>query len=534
MNAIEISNLSLRYLGRQLPAITVDELVIPEGQSVLITGKSGSGKSTLIQCINGVVPHIINAERKGEVKVLGQEVSKMRMPEISRLVGTLLQDPERQILNYKVEEEISFGPENLKLEKAEIRRRTAEAAKDVGIEHLMDKDTDSLSGGELQRVALTAILAMEPQILILDEPTSNIDPEGTERIFEFLERQKEHRTLILVEHKVERVLPFVDRIIVIDNGNIVLDVPKEKLLKNVDILLEAGIEIPEEYTYAKRLGLDSADIDLVRSELQEREISLSKKNRRSGGEVVLSVNLTVKISGNTIVDTDLKTMKGTIVTIMGKNGAGKSTLLKSIMGFIDDSNFSVTGKVMADDRDLTEDNLSRRGRHVSYLPQSFDLLLINPTVEREIGYSLKKLKSPDAKKITEKFLELFSLKDLRNTDPLTLSMGQRRRVAMASILSSGAKVILLDEPTSGQDFYHKEMLGKELRQLSESGYSFIVVTHDARFAYRYSDRIAIMDKGKIVLEGCPEEIFNISEEYGILPPSDHLLRLELVRSDLIG
>ena len=235
--AIEIKNLEFYYQGEEEPALVIDDFYVVQGESILITGKSGSGKSTLINCLNGIIPNVISGEISGSVKLNGEEVSKMRLPDIAKVVGTLLQDPERQVMNYSIEDEIAFGPENLKLPRDEIQRRIDKVVDVVGIKDFIGRETSKLSGGELQRVALASVLALEPSILILDEPTSNIDPEGTEHIFKFLQENKKHMTQLIVEHKVERALPFVDRVVVINNGRIILNVSKEHLMNKADILL---------------------------------------------------------------------------------------------------------------------------------------------------------------------------------------------------------------------------------------------------------------------------------------------------------
>jgi energy-coupling factor transport system ATP-binding protein len=345
----------------------------------------------------------------------------MSVAGISTIVGTLLQDPERQVLNYKVVEEVAFGPENLNCTHDEIERRIHAATKRTGIEDLMERDTDTLSGGEMQRVALTSVMAMEPEILVLDEPTSNIDPEGTEKIFQFLHQQKGVKTLLVVEHKVERALRFVDRIIVIDSGRIVLDIPKENMLEMVHTLLEKGIEIPEEFLYASKLGLKTADIDAVREETQRAGITFHTHTRRNGGDLVLEAQSMVRVPDRIIVDATLKARKGTVVAIMGKNGAGKSTFLKAMLGLLNKNQFTSSSSIKIDNLDLSRSDISKRGAYISYLPQSFDLMLINRTVEREVKYSMRK-RGIWNDELLQTIFEIFELYEIRAADPLRLSM----------------------------------------------------------------------------------------------------------------
>lgn len=525
MKVIEVKDLSFSYLNSSHPAITVDYFSVEEGEAILITGKSGEGKSTFISCLNGVIPHMTNGELKGSVKVMGMEVKETPVHKLSSVIGTVLQDPEAQTINYTVEEEVAFGPENLMLSPEEIRERVDEAMNIAGISHLRSEVIYNLSGGELQRTVIAGALAMRPKVVIFDEPTSNIDPEGTRRIFQLIEEMKGKVTIIIVEHKVERVLPFVDRVVMIEKGRIKFDVKKEGLIDHVDEMISNGIDIPDHFVYAKKLGLKSLEVLEVKDALRRKEIAVEKlPRRRVDGEVKLEAwaKVTSK-EGRELVNASLKLRKGEVYSLMGMNGAGKSTLLKAIVGFLD-KDVKVESTVRVDGEDLSNAPIPRRGMWIGYLPQNFDLSLITNTVFKEIAFPLKVKKVKGWEKRVNEILEEFNLTKYRNRDPLTLSMGQRRRVAMASTVASGASVLLMDEPTSGQDFYHKELLGREIITMRDKGYSFLIVTHDSRFAFRYSDRIGVLFKGKMVLEGEPEEVFLKSADYGVEPPSDFLLR----------
>lgn len=524
MKAIEVEGLKFQYLGSKEPAINIPNFSIEEGESVLITGKSGSGKSTLIQCINGIIPHIVNGTLKGDVRLFGKSVKESKVPDISQIVGTLLQDPERQVINYKVEEEIAFAPENFNLPREEILERIDRSIRAVGIEELRGKETSRLSGGEMQRVALAAVLSMEPRILILDEPTSNIDPEGTRSIFQFLREEKGKRTIIIVEHKVERVLPFVDRIVVVDEGKIALEGKKDHLVKDAQRLLELGIEIPRHILLANQLGIDSFDPAEIRDIAVQRNMLPPVRERIEAVSNAIEADITVNYDDGFTLKVPLQVKEGTITAIMGRNGAGKSTLLKALVGFLDTANANFKSSLKYRGQDLGEPDLRTRGRYIGYLPQSFDLMLINKTVEREMNYSLKVRKKKDEKNLVGDLMELFSLSGYAKSDPLTLSQGQRRRVAMGATLAGGVKLVMMDEPTSGQDYLHKENLGKEITMLRDMGYTFIIVTHDSRFVYKFADWIAVIDQGKLKMEGTPEEIFMESEKFGIVPPSEFELR----------
>ncbi|EWG07950.1 MAG: ABC transporter [Candidatus Aramenus sulfurataquae] len=524
MYAVEIKGLSFSYLGSSKPSITVDELYIEEGESVLVVGKSGSGKSTLVNCINGVIPHMISGELRGEVVVMGNKVKETPMSKLSTVVGTVLQDPESQVVNYLVEEEVAFGPENLGLPPEEVKERVSEALRIAGIEHLAKRETTNLSGGELQRTVLASVLAMRPKVLILDEPTSNIDPEGTNSVFATLRELKGKKTMIVVEHKVERVLPFVDRVILIDKGRIALDLRKEEIIEGVETLVEAGVEVPSYFVLSRKLKLPRPDFEAVKKGIKEGKIALETPKRKEIADPpIMSASIKVTAKDRELVDASIEVKRGELVALMGRNGAGKTTLLKAIAGLTGDE-LKVTGSIVFEGEELIRRPIWYRGKYFIYLPQSFDLILVTTKVEDEIAFSLKKRGVKGFKQVVERYLREFGLEEYRKQDPMLLSMGQRRRVAMASVLASGVKVLFMDEPTSGQDFYNRMTLGKELRELTDKGYSIVVVTHDSRFAYEFADRIVVMSEGKVVANGKPEDVFKVSHKYGVEPPSDFLLR----------
>ena len=520
---VDVKDLVFSYVEVGKPVLTVDSFHVVDGEVALVIGKSGGGKSTLVNCFNGVIPHIFKGNDPGGVAVYGNVVKATPLPKLSSMVGTLLQDPETQVLNYTVEEEVAFGPENLMLPPEEIQRRVDEAIATTDIETLRNRETYVLSGGELQRVALAAVLAMKTKMLIMDEPTSNIDPEGTARVFKTLTGLKGKSTLIIVEHKLERALHFIDRVVLVDNGRIVFDIEKAKLVEHIEELHAAGIDVPEHYLYAKRFGMDPSNIEGIRARIASEGLKLPVPQRDRGGKVVMEAHAHVEVPGKVLVDAEMTLREKEVLAVMGRNGAGKSTFLKAIMRFLD-KELSAATTLSVDGEDLSKASIQKRGKHIAFVPQSFDLMLISKTVEDEVSYSLRKRGVKDFKPKTEEFLKMFSLEEFRRRDPLMLSVGQRRRVAMASALSAGVKIVMLDEPTSGQDYYHKEIIAKEIAMLKGLGYSFIIVTHDAKFVYRYADSMMVLDAGKRVLEGTPEEVFASSQEYSVIPPTEYYLR----------
>jgi len=512
MNAIEVKNLEVTYQARASPSLKVDEFFVEEGESVLIVGKSGSGKSTLVSIMNGVIPNMITADVKGEVSVFGKDPRKSQIYELSKYIGTILQDPEMQTFNYTVEDEIAFGPENLMLSEEEIRRRVENSSKIAGVYHLLNQDIITLSGGELQRTVIASVLAMEPKALILDEPTSNIDPKGTAQIFNLIKFFKEEkRTLIIVEHKLERVLPYVDRVVLVDKGKLVFNISKDELVDKSDILFDAGVEVPDYYLHMKKHGT-----------LSSYKYIPPKRLENEGEEILYAkAKVVTKKEKKVLVDAEISLRKGEIVALMGSNGAGKSTLLKAIMGILDDKKLQTELRLIFKGKDISRSKIMERGSYIAYLPQNFDVMLTKRTVEDEVSFAMKNMKKYSKERL-DGILKMFSLYDIRKEDPLLLSMGQRRRVAMASVIASGADVIMMDEPTSGQDWYHRYMLGREVQELRNKGFTFLIVTHDSRFVDKFCDRVIVMKDGKIVAGGKPEEIFS-KEDLEIHPPTEYLV-----------
>ena len=459
MNFVEVEGLRVRYPeGRG--SLEVGSLLIKEGESVLVTGRSGSGKSTLLNSINGVIPHEIEAEEEGEVRVFGINVRESRIQDIARYVGTLLQDPEAQIMNHYVVEELAFGAENLGLPREEILRRIQEVSRIVGVSHLLKRPTSTLSGGEKQRVVLGSVLVMGPRGLVLDEPTSSIDIKGTREILSTLRGLKDRVSMVIAEHKVNRVLDFVDRVLILDKGRIAQDLRREDL-KSVDL---------EEY------GVEPLELKGRPEERREGEVVLEAKVRVTDGERV-------------IVDTEVKLRKG-VTALMGDNGSGKSTLLKAIAGILP-QNLKFQGSVKVDGREVSKAPVQRRGEVIAYLPQEVDLMFTKRTVREEVSFPAKARKKHDGAKV-EQLIKLFNLPE--DQDPFLLSVGQKRRVAIASLLATGVKVFLLDEPTTGQDWESRKALGEELRSIDGA---FLVVTHDPLFVYYYADYAYSMVNGRL-------------------------------------
>ncbi|WP_054846803.1 ABC transporter ATP-binding protein [Sulfuracidifex tepidarius] len=387
---LEIKDLKVSYPEKSY-SLFFDSLNVNEGESVLVTGRSGSGKSTLLNSINGVIPNEIEAEEEGEIKVFGLNVKSSTIQEISTKVGTLLQDPDAQIFNYYVIEELAFGAENLNLPKDEIISRIKEVSELVGISHLLNRETLRLSGGEKQRIVLGSILAMNPKALILDEPTSSIDLKGTKEILSNLRRLKDRVSMIIAEHKINKVIDFVDRIIILDKGKILCDVKKSDI-REIDF---------------DELGIEPLEIR-------------SLPERRRFNENILEAYIKVSDGKRLIVDTKIELKKG-ITALIGNNGSGKSTLLKAIAGILP-SNLKFSGYIKVNDREISKLTVEERGEIIAYLPQDVDLMFTKKTVKDEISYPAK-LRRKYNEKVINELIRKFNLPE--DQDPFLLSVGRK-------------------------------------------------------------------------------------------------------------
>ncbi len=460
--AIRIENLFFTYPGRNKPTLKGINLVVSEGEFLLITGSTGCGKSTLISSINGLIPHESGGVMEGDVYVFGRNTRKEKPSTLSRFVSTVFQNPDSQIVSYRVEEEIFFTLENLGLSIEEIKRRVEETLSYVGLIHKRKEKTNSLSGGEKQRLAIASALSSKPRILLLDEPISQLDVDGRRSILSLLSKLREDGlTIVMVEHRIEDVIPYATRIAYMKDGRIIKDAPKDEFLKDYNL----------------------SHMDKIISE-------------RALGEKILElkgVNFTYN-RGFSLKNINLTFRKGEVVSIIGPNGSGKSTLLKLISGILKPSSGML--------RITTKNGYSLPS---ALLLQNPDLMLFSSTVLEELSFSPRNLGIE--RSIVDEIANAMRLKDFMNDNPFSLSKGQRLRVALGSILTGLPRILLLDEPTTGQDRSNVE---KMMKELVKRGDLVIFSTHDYRMAYLASTRVIVMDRGKVINDGPPEKVIDVT------------------------
>ena len=477
MPLIKLEGVSYRYPEAERSALVKVSAAVEPGQVILLRGPSGSGKSTLLRCLNGLVPHSTGGEFRGRVIVCGLDTRTYPPRELGAHIGFVFQHPDAQFVLEDVEAELAFGMENLGLAAPLMRKRVEEVIDQVGINHLRHRRIDTLSGGERQRVAIAAALAVHPQALVLDEPTSQLDPQAAEDVLQVVMRLVAElgMTTVIAEHRVERIAPLVDRIWTLDAGVLKDQDPRSALAEGgarppvVDLALRAGWSpIP--------LGLRDARMHAPNLPQRGREVGPPA----SGSPLVCKIeNLDYRYDTMPAVrGVTLGLRKGQITALMGRNGSGKTTLLKLVAGLLRPQR----GAVQADAR-------------AAYVPQDADALLFAPTVEDELRGQTPEVAAP-----FHAWLRRY---------PRDLSSGERQQLAIA-VVAAQAELLLLDEPTRGLDPLVKKALSAFLRLRAAGGAAIVIATHDVEWAARTADRVLLMADGEIYADGPPNAVLSDS------------------------
>ncbi len=526
MPLYKVENLTYCYPEAEKAALNHINLEIREGEFILVAGGSGSGKSSLARALAGLIPDFYGGRVGGKVYFQGQDIRTMDRGKLAREVGMVFQDPEKQIVQTYVEAEIAFGLENLGLDNEEMQRRVAEVVCFMNLEQIRGAFTANLSGGQKQKLALASVLAMQPRVLILDEPTSQLDPVSAEDILNLVKRLNEEMgfTVIMIEQRLERCYHLADRILLMEKGRITCDGSAREVARKTSredspflppvARFFAGIESPSLPLTVKE------GRKLLRSCVNiERALAARPAAGKVGGSptapaardsAVCLKNLWFTYPGGQEVlkDVSLDVREGEFAAVLGENGAGKSTMLRQLTGLLrpDRGTVQVLGK------DVGRNGLKEIRRHTAYLSQNPNDYLFQDTVEEELLFTLKNIGLKDTSVVYE-MLDRFRLARYRRTNPRDLSSGERQRVALASVLVMSPGLIILDEPTRGVDFRLKAELGRFLQQEAEKGRTVIVVTHDVEFAAEYAARIVMMSSGRVVSDGEKHEVLGKSVFY---------------------
>ncbi|MDD3852876.1 MAG: ATP-binding cassette domain-containing protein [Syntrophomonadaceae bacterium] len=522
MAAIKVDNLTYQYANSSFPALQSINLEVQAGEFVLLAGGSGSGKTSLLRAINGAIPHYYAGFIKGEVYLDNQAVSSLDHRQRVQTAGLLHQDAESQLVMNSVAAEIAFGMENMGMPLKIMRRRLTELNSALNLTRDNHKRTADLSAGQKQRVALAALLAMQPKILLLDEPTSQVDPVAAEEILTIIRRLNEDTgiTVIMAEQRLERCLHLADRFIVMENGQIKGD------FKNADNMARWAIEnncpfvppVPRVFALAGHPSIPvtvKEGRQLLRglrtfTNVAEHKDDLSVIKPISSDYIVEinKVSYTYPHGSKALRQIDFKLPAQAVTALIGDNGAGKTTLLKHVIGLIKPDR----GKVTVIGRDTRYLDVEDLASDVGYLSQQPDDYLFLPTVREEISFSRRKLGRGEAE-TEEQLIHRLGLLEYLECNPRDLSTGQRQRVALASILISQPEILLLDEPTRGMDYNLKAELGEILKGLVQNGVTVLLVSHDNEFIAEYADEVALMAAGEVIAQGPTSEILSGSLYY---------------------
>jgi len=511
---IRFDHLTYRYPGAGSPTLSDLSLEIEEGEFLLVMGPSGAGKSTLLRCLNGLVPHFYGGTISGQVWVGDREPVLLGPKGMADIVGFVLQDPEAQFVVDQVEDELAFALENQGLDPVIMRKRVEEALDQLNIAALRQRSVSTLSGGERQRVAIAAVMTLQPQVLILDEPTSQLDPQAAEEVLDTLVKLNQDLglTIILSEHRLERVVQYVDRILYLPGDG------QPPLLGDPRTVLEQVALTPPLITLAKALDWSPLPLTIKEGRPFSRRFADSKQPAPTSRLAPLSSPVSVSVQGlgfsynghPALEEVSLEIHQGEFVALMGRNGAGKTTLLKQLVGLLkpDQGQVRITDPSKRAAMDTRQVSIEEIIRVVGYVPQNPSALLFNDTVRQEMDFTRRGHGLPPGD--YGALLETLSLTNYVDRYPRDLSVGERQRVALASILVADPQILLLDEPTRGLDYQQKEVLSAFLQQEKARGRTIVMSTHDVELVATCADRVVLLGDGHIVVDGPVRQVMSES------------------------
>jgi energy-coupling factor transporter ATP-binding protein EcfA2 len=530
---VEVRGLSYRYRASSpRPVLQGIDLAIEPGEYVLIGGASGSGKSTLCRLFNGLIPHFYGGEMKGMVRAGGLDTRRHGVDEILGSVSLVFQNPAAQLFTDSVARELAFGLESLGLPRGEIEARVAESAATVGIGHLWERNPHQLSGGEKQLVAIAAALAVRPELIVLDEPYASLDPAAVRRVRAALRQIHDGGTAVVVaEHRLGHVVGDAGRMVILEQGEIVLDGPPRDVLA-LDVTAH-GLQVPPVVEAGRALGLSRLPltVDELVASLDGKQIPQALLRtppvRPAQGPLLLRAQQVRFAFGNAPVlrGVDLEVLQGECLGLVGANGSGKTTLIRHFNGLHRPDRGAVT--VLG--RDTRRTRTSHLARHVGLAFQNANDGFFKFRVRDEIEVGARALGRYDEAWLKE-LVALFQLEPILDRSPYRLSEGEKKRVGFASALAARPEILVLDEPTTGQDWPFRRALGQLLGDLGEQGQTVVMVTHDLDFAERYACRWALLSEGRIAAEGDPWQVMagqELLERAGLEPTQAFRIRQAL-------
>lgn len=512
---IELKDFSFQYKAQSEPTLKNLNLTIYKGEKVLIVGPSGSGKSTIGQCLNGIIPNIYKGTSSGQFLIQGKEAFNLSIYEKSHLVSTVLQDTDGQFIGLSVAEDLAFALENDMVDLGTMKERVQSWAERLDLMKLLDHRPQDLSGGQKQRVSLAGVLIDESPILLFDEPLANLDPKSGQDIIDLIDQIHEEQgtTTIIIEHRLEDVLYRpVDRVILINQGQVLFNGQPDELLRTT-LLAENGIREPLYLTTLRQLGqnidqlehLDRLeDIELTGVNRSIPEATFTKTGEAEELLKLEQISFAYQENHPILKNISLSIPKGQRLAIVGKNGAGKSTLAKAICGFI-----TTEGQYTSRGEDIKQESVKERAERVGYVLQNPNQMISTNMIFDEValGLRLRGVAEEDIKERVYQALKTCGLYEFRKWPISALSYGQKKRVTIASILVLGPEILVLDEPTAGQDQRNYTDIMEFLDSLQEKGHTIVMITHDMQLMLDYSDRALVVSDGQILADLSPAELF---------------------------
>ncbi|MDB2100506.1 ABC transporter ATP-binding protein [Clostridium paraputrificum] len=511
---IEFKDFSFQYRVQAKPTLNNINLTIYEGEKVLIVGPSGSGKSTISNCINGLVPFLYEGDISGSLKINGKETRDMSIAEISNSVGTVLQDPDSQFIGLTVAEDIAFKLENNCVDVDTMKEKVNIVSRIVGIDTHLDSSPQRLSGGQKQRVSLAGVMVDEVNILLFDEPLASLDPATGKNAIDLIDKIKNdsNKTIVIIEHRLEDVLyRNVDRVIVVNNGEIVKDTTPRELLAT-EVLKECGIREPLYITALKYAGckldedmnlenIDEINLNSLIGALKSWADGVVNEEVKESVEPLLelkNVNFEYSKNKKVLKDVSFKINKGEMVSIVGRNGAGKSTISRLICGFY----HPTSGEILFEGNNLKNSTIKERAEKIGLVMQNPNQMISKTMIFDEValGLQIRGVSEDETKRRVYEALKICGLYEFRNWPISALSFGQKKRVTIASILVLNPELIILDEPTAGQDFKHYTEIMEFLKELNKKGVTIVMITHDMHLMLEYTDRSIVLSDGEKIAE----------------------------------
>ncbi len=570
--AIELKNISYCYPNVEEPCLKNINLTVQKGKFIVLMGATAAGKTTLSLCLNGLIPQLLEGKLTGQVSVAGLDVRKTAVQTLSKVLGLVLQDPETQIFGRTVEEDTAFGPRNFQVPLDEIKQKVNSSLESVRLKGYNQRMTEELSGGEKQRLAIAGVLVMEPEILVLDEPTSELDPIGRSEIYATLNdlRTKKDLTILLVEHSIEELIQKADEVIVLNQGEVAWRGVPIELFRNIPLLSKWGIkplpvsqigwnfyekgwisfaEIPLDIQAAEgmirallpKYGLRQGQVlvlgeGLGHTQEQNKDCLLKQENQMSEKKISVQVSelfYQYNSAQPALRGINLTIEAGEFVALIGQNGAGKTTLAKHFNGLLKPT----SGEIIVEGMKTLQYDTSELSKTIGYVFQNPDHQIFSTSVAKELEFGLKNagFSGKEIKERVDQALQYTGLERYRSVHPFSLGKGERQMIAVASILVLKPKLLIIDEPTTGSDWAGVQTMMALIRKLHSAGTTIIMISHDMDLVAQYAKRVIGLKDGEIIIDGTPQAVFSQEQillDSAIIPPQ--LCRLSSHLKDILG